>query len=125
MQKKSKKKVETEAGLPVPRVHFIECMNLFRDLGEGVWESGFWAVQEDVAEKLVGGVILFHRHWRDPVRSQNSAEAQNAAILAPSVVSMRRSRPTTQPIPQPPGFRDTTTVGTSRSLNAGRQPNQS
>jgi hypothetical protein len=43
-------------------IHVVERLeNLTRidaDLGE--WESGFWVVSEDVAARLVGGLIYLH-----------------------------------------------------------------
>ena len=30
------------------------------------WESGFWSIPEDVAKKLIGGLILFHEGKSTP-----------------------------------------------------------
>lgn len=49
-----------------PRIHLIEKLNLFKPLGEGKWESGWWAIPEETARALIGGLILFHEEQKKP-----------------------------------------------------------
>jgi hypothetical protein len=42
------------------RIHLIERRNFFTRLNEREYESAWWKVSEEVAEALIGGLILFH-----------------------------------------------------------------
>lgn len=50
------------------RIHLIERESrlLPLDRGSQEYESGFWAVAEETAQKLVCGEILFHRAQAQP-----------------------------------------------------------
>ncbi len=43
------------------KIHLVETSNNFVMLKENLWESGWWALGESEAAKLVGGSIYFHR----------------------------------------------------------------
>jgi hypothetical protein len=47
----------------VPTVHFIERSDHVRkiDKDKNEWESGSWEMTEEIAQKLVGGVMYLHR----------------------------------------------------------------
>lgn len=54
-------------------IHFIEKgnfpQNLVRlDKDTHEWESGFWVVAKDTAERLIGGLILLHTAQDQPSR---------------------------------------------------------
>ncbi|WP_338846238.1 hypothetical protein V8J88_21090 [Massilia sp. W12] len=36
------------------------------DFKAGLWESGYWKVATDTAEKLIGGHIFLHSSWSEP-----------------------------------------------------------
>lgn len=42
-------------------IHLIENSNNFVRLKENLWESGWWALNESEAARLVGGRIYFHK----------------------------------------------------------------
>ena len=44
-------------------VHFVERTDNVRklDKSKNEWESGYWALSEDTAQKLVGSVLYLHR----------------------------------------------------------------
>jgi hypothetical protein len=48
------------------KIHIIEPVNKFIKLHDNVWESGYWKLDEDRANKLVGGAIYFHRKRMEP-----------------------------------------------------------
>jgi hypothetical protein len=48
------------------RIHFIEKDNRLVDLGESIYESGFWKVGEETARSLKGGLIYFHERQDTP-----------------------------------------------------------
>jgi hypothetical protein len=50
------------------RIYLIERNGRFKLLDREAmeYESGYWAVAPDTAEKLVGGEILFHKKQSDP-----------------------------------------------------------
>ena len=51
----------------MPSIHFIERLeNVHRVPGESAWESGFWSVTEDAANRLVGGDLYLHRNQVGP-----------------------------------------------------------
>ena len=47
-------------------IHLIEQLNKFIKLQNNVWESGWWKLDEDKAQKLVGGEIYFHKSRQTP-----------------------------------------------------------
>ena len=49
-------------------VHFIERTDNVRkiDSQKNEWESGFWALTEEVAQKLVGATLYLHRSKHQP-----------------------------------------------------------
>ena len=47
-------------------IHLIERSNNFTQLDDKTWESGFWALSEQVAKKLTGGSIFFHKKQAEP-----------------------------------------------------------
>jgi hypothetical protein len=47
-------------------IHLIEHMNNFAKLSDNVWESGWWTLDENKAQKLVGGEIFFHKKKQEP-----------------------------------------------------------
>lgn len=47
-------------------IHLVETVNNFVKLSDNVWESGWWNLDEDKAEKLIGGEIYFHKKKLEP-----------------------------------------------------------
>ena len=47
-------------------IHLIEHLNNFAKLSDNVWESGWWTLDENKAQKLVGGEIFFHKKKQEP-----------------------------------------------------------
>jgi len=47
-------------------IHVIEQLNNFVKLPDNKWESGWWSLDENKAQKLVGGVIYFHKKRNEP-----------------------------------------------------------
>jgi len=47
-------------------IHLVEPLNNFVKLKDNVWESGSWGLDEDLAKKLVGGEIYFHKKRQEP-----------------------------------------------------------
>ena len=49
-------------------IHFIERSDNVRkmDSRKNEWESGFWAVTEETAQKLVGATLYLHRSKHQP-----------------------------------------------------------
>jgi hypothetical protein len=47
----------------VTAIHFVERSDNVRksDKSRNEWESGYWAVGEDTAQKLIGSVLYLHR----------------------------------------------------------------
>lgn len=47
----------------MPAIHCIERSDNVRktDRDKNEWESGFWALSEETAQKLVGGTIYLHK----------------------------------------------------------------
>ena len=43
------------------KVHLIEKSDNFRKLEDETWESSGWNLDEDTANKLIGGEVYFHR----------------------------------------------------------------
>lgn len=52
----------------MPTIHFIEDLGNMKMLNKAnsEWESGWWAVNPETAEKLVGGNIYFHKKQAEP-----------------------------------------------------------
>ncbi|MDR1709331.1 MAG: hypothetical protein LBS70_06380 [Candidatus Accumulibacter sp.] len=52
----------------LPKIHFVENMDHIRRLDKeaNLWESRWWAVSPETAEKLVGGRIFFHKAQKKP-----------------------------------------------------------
>jgi hypothetical protein len=52
----------------MPAIHLIERLgNVHRiDKDKNEWESGYWVVSEDAAQKLIGGDIYLHEGQNDP-----------------------------------------------------------
>ena len=52
----------------LPSVHLIERLNNVRKLpgSHGFWESGYWAIVPETAERLVGGNLYLHSHQNEP-----------------------------------------------------------
>ena len=48
------------------QIHLIEKLNNFKKLRDDIWESGWWKLKEDKAQKLVGGKIYFHKERQEP-----------------------------------------------------------
>ena len=47
-------------------IYLIERLDNFTQLADKTWESGFWALSEQVAKKLTGGSIFFHKKQAAP-----------------------------------------------------------
>jgi len=49
-------------------IHLIEKRNLFQiiDAARGIYESGFWAITEDIARAGRTGNIYFHKKQAEP-----------------------------------------------------------
>jgi hypothetical protein len=49
-------------------IHFVERTDNVRkiDKSKNEWESGYWPLTEEVAQKLVGGVLYLHRTKMTP-----------------------------------------------------------
>ena len=47
-------------------IHVIEPLNKFVKLPDNKWESCGWNIDENKAQKLVGGVIYFHKKRFEP-----------------------------------------------------------
>jgi hypothetical protein len=49
-------------------IHFIERLGDIKriDKESAIWESGWWAVVQETAEKLIGGRIFFHKAQDKP-----------------------------------------------------------
>jgi hypothetical protein len=47
-------------------IHLVETVNHFVKLDGNVWESGSWQLEEDQAQKLIGGKIYFHKKRQEP-----------------------------------------------------------
>jgi hypothetical protein len=47
-------------------IHLIEQSNNFKLLDNDTWESGWWELNEENAQKLVGGEIYFHKKRQEP-----------------------------------------------------------
>ena len=47
-------------------IHLVEPLNNFVKVQDNVWESGSWQLDEDQAQKLVGGEIYFHKKRQEP-----------------------------------------------------------
>ena len=49
-------------------VHFVERLNNVRRIpdADGEWESGYWVVAEDTAQRLVGGDLYLHSNQSEP-----------------------------------------------------------
>ena len=72
------------------RIHIVEAEDRFIRLQEGEYESGFWPVADKIADKLVGGLILFHKERNKPsyfggrilsYRIQDGGENDNRVIF--------------------------------------------
>lgn len=52
----------------MPAIHFIERLENVHvvDKAANEWESGYWVVNPDTAQKLVGGQIFLHRGQEKP-----------------------------------------------------------
>ena len=52
----------------MPDIHLVERLGNLRLINKeaGVWESGYWVVSEETAEKLVGGNIYLHSGQTKP-----------------------------------------------------------
>ena len=51
-----------------PTIHLIEDLGNMKMLNKAnfEWESGWWAVAPETAEKLIGGHIYFHKKQAEP-----------------------------------------------------------
>lgn len=50
----------------MPAIHLVERVNNVKRLpAPGEWESGYWFLSEESAEKLVGGDIYLHTGQQD------------------------------------------------------------
>lgn len=51
-----------------PRIHLIENLGNMKILNKEnlEWESGWWSVTHETAERLVGGHIYFHKKQAEP-----------------------------------------------------------
>ena len=77
------------------RIHLIERQDRFERIEGNVWESSFWALRPDKAERLVGGKIYFHEKQKGPsffggrrnqvylVRQAPPAQSQPVRALSP------------------------------------------
>lgn len=61
----------------MPAVHFVERLNNVRPLAgtDGEWESGYWVIAVDTAQRLVGGDLYLHS-------GQNDASHFGGSILS-------------------------------------------
>lgn len=52
----------------VPSIHFVERLNNVHPVPgvPGEWESGYWVVSEETAQRLVGGDLYLHSGQSDP-----------------------------------------------------------
>jgi hypothetical protein len=52
----------------MPAVHFVERRNNVRPLPDapGEWESGYWVIAEETAQRLVGGNLYLHSGQNEP-----------------------------------------------------------
>ncbi len=52
----------------MPTIHLIEDLGNMKMLNKlrSEWESGWWAVSPETAEKLIGGHIYFHKKQVEP-----------------------------------------------------------
>jgi hypothetical protein len=52
----------------MPAVHFVERLNNVRPLPDsgGEWESGYWVIAEETAQRLVGGDLYLHSGQTEP-----------------------------------------------------------
>lgn len=52
----------------MPTIHLIEDLGNMRILNKSnsEWESGWWALAPETAEKLIGGYIYFHKKQAEP-----------------------------------------------------------
>ena len=48
------------------RIHLVERQERFERIEGDVWESSFWALRPDKAERLIGGKIYFHKKQKEP-----------------------------------------------------------
>jgi hypothetical protein len=48
------------------KIHLVERLNNFTKLKDKVWECGWWKLNENKAQKLVGGEIYFHKSRQEP-----------------------------------------------------------
>lgn len=51
----------------MPTIHLVERLNNVRRLSTipAVWESGYWVVSEETAERLIGGDLYLHSGQRE------------------------------------------------------------
>lgn len=47
-------------------IHVIEPLNNFVKLTDDKWESGGWSIDENKAQRLIGGAIYFHKKRFEP-----------------------------------------------------------
>jgi hypothetical protein len=52
----------------MPKLHLVERLNNIRPIPDspGEWESGYWVVSEETAERLVGGDLYVHSSQSEP-----------------------------------------------------------
>lgn len=52
----------------MPAIHFVERMNNIRRLpgADGEWESGYWSVTENTAQRLIGADLYLHTRQAEP-----------------------------------------------------------
>ena len=51
----------------MPAVHFVERLNNVRPVSDsGEWDSGYWAIAEETAQRLVGGDLYLHSGPAEP-----------------------------------------------------------
>lgn len=49
-----------------PRIHLIEKGGYFKKINDREYESGWWAIPEEAANGLIGGLIFFHEGKKLP-----------------------------------------------------------
>lgn len=52
----------------MPSLHLVERLNNVRPLADapGEWESGYWVIAEETAQRLVGGNLYLHSGQHAP-----------------------------------------------------------
>lgn len=52
----------------MPSVHFVEHKNNIHRIPDtpGEWESGYWVIAEETAQRLIGGDLYLHSGQNEP-----------------------------------------------------------